>query len=135
MADGLKITCSRLKRPNGERFKITNTPKKTAEQQISPSLVKGTSVLKMTEKVGKVSDTPSKRKDISPISLKVEREGTLKAERRSQSKMRLVTESETDLPEADQEAKDPACQQAVTSKTKKKKKAAAVLAECFLKEN
>ena len=31
MADDLKITCSRLKRLDGERLKITNTLKKTAE--------------------------------------------------------------------------------------------------------
>ena len=56
MANGLKITCSRFKRLDGERLKITNTPKKTAEQQTSPLLAKDRSVLKVTEKVGKASD-------------------------------------------------------------------------------
>ena len=32
MADGLERTCNRLKRLDGELLKITNTPKKTAEQ-------------------------------------------------------------------------------------------------------
>ena len=80
MADGLEITWSCLTELDGERLKITNTPKKTAERQISPPLAKGTSLLKVTEKVGKVSDIPCKRKDISPLQLEGRKKRKLKTE-------------------------------------------------------
>ena len=67
MANVLKMTYSRLKRIDSKLLKMTNPPKKTAELQTPPSLAKGASVPKVKEKVGDVSDTPSKRKEISPL--------------------------------------------------------------------
>ena len=89
--DGLKITISLLKRLDGERLKITIIPKKTAEQQTSPSLAKGISVLKVIEKVGKVSDTPSKRQDISSLQLEGRKKRKIKSRKKNQSKTRRVT--------------------------------------------
>ena len=111
MANGLKITCSRLKRLDGERLKITNIPKKTTEQQTSPSLAKGTIVLKVTEKVGKVSDTPSKRKDISPLQLEGRKKGKIKSRKeKPEQNAPCDLELEMDPPETDQEVKDPTWQ-------------------------
>ena len=67
MTNVLKTTYSRLKRLDSELLEMTNPPKKTAELQTPPSLAKGTSVPKVKEQVGDVSDTPSKRKEIPPL--------------------------------------------------------------------
>ena len=123
MADGIQITYSCLIRLDGQRLKITNTSKKTAEQQTSPSLAKGTSVLKVTEKVGKVSDTPSKRKDISPLQPEGRKKRKIISRKeKPEQNAPCALNLETDPPEADQEVKDPAWQQVETRKTKKKKR-------------
>ena len=68
MANVLKMRYSRLKRLDSEWFlEMTNTPQTAVKQKTSPSLARGTRVLKAKDQVGDVSDTPSKRKEISPL--------------------------------------------------------------------
>ena len=61
------MSSSHLKRLDSKPLEMTNPPKKTAELQTPPSLAEGTSVPKVKENVGDESDTPGKRKEISPL--------------------------------------------------------------------
>ena len=76
----------------------------------------------MIEKVGKVSGTPSKRKDILPLQLEGRKKRNIKSRKEKPEQSAACNlELETDPPEADQEVKDPAWQQVKTRKTKKKR--------------
>ena len=102
------------------------TPKGNIHEEIKklaslPSLVKGTSVLKVTDEVCKVSDTPSKRKDISPLQVEGRRKRNINSrEEKPEQNAPCDLELETDSPEADQEVKDPVWQQVETRKMEKK---------------
>ena len=121
IANVLKTTYSRLKRLDSELLEMTNTSKKTTEQQTPPSLAKGTNVLKVKEQVDDVSDTTSKRK-ISPLQPEGKKKRKIRSRKeKPEQKSPCDLEMETDSPKADQEIRDPAWQQVETGKTKKKK--------------
>ena len=78
MAGGLKITYSRLKRLDCGFLEMTTAPKKTNEQQTTPSLVNGTGVPKVQAQGGEANATPGKQKEISPQEPEDQKERKIK---------------------------------------------------------
>ena len=76
----------------------------------------------MKEKVGNVSDTPSKRKEISPLQPEGRKKRKIKSRKeKPEEEAPCNLEMETDSPKADQETRNPVWQKVETRKTKKKK--------------
>ena len=123
MANIFETTYSCFKRLDSKPLEMTNPPKKTAELQTPPSLAKGTSVPKVEETVGDVSDTLSKRKEISSLQPEGRKKRKIKNRKeKPEQKAPCDLKMETDPPKAEQEIRDLAWQKVETSKTKKKKK-------------
>ena len=75
MADGLKITYSRLKRLDSGFLEMTIAPTKANKQQTTPSRVKGTGVPKVQAQGGEANNTPGKRKELGTKRRGKSREG------------------------------------------------------------
>ena len=64
----------------------------------------------MKGQVGDVSDTPSKRKEISPLQPEGQKKRKIKTRKeKPEQKIPCDLEIETDPPKADQEIRDPVC--------------------------
>ena len=100
---------------------MTITPIKTDEQQTTPSRVKDTGVPKVQAQGGEASDTPGKRKEISPLQPEDQNKRNMKRRMKPNHLEPVNSEMETVLQEPVQETKDPEWQKVETRKTKKKK--------------
>ena len=107
MADGIKITYSRLKRLDSEFFEMTTAPIKTNEQQTAPSRVKDTGVSKVQAQGSETNATPSKRKEISPLQPEVQKKRKIKTRMKRNYLEPIDSEMNTVSQEQVQETKDP----------------------------